>query len=61
MSDGLWSIITLLGLFGWVSSAVVFLFRSFPGRNLFDARQARVWGTVVLVSYGVWVVGMLNA
>jgi hypothetical protein len=61
MSDGLWSIITLIGLSGWISSAIVFLFRVFPGRGLFKTREAYVWGTAVLVSYGVWVVGMLNA
>jgi hypothetical protein len=57
----MWSIITLLGLSGWVSSAIVFLFRAFPGRGLFEAREARVWGTAVLVSYGIWIAGMLNA
>jgi hypothetical protein len=61
MSDDLWSIITLIGLAGWISSAIVFLFRSFPGRGLFDARAARVWGGAFLASYGVWIVGMLNA
>ena len=61
MSDGIWSIITILGLLGWVSSAIMFLFRAFPGRGLFEAREARVWGAVVLVAYGVWIVGMLNA
>ena len=61
MSDGIWSIITILGLSGWVSSAIMFLFRAFPGRGLFEAREARVWGGAVLVAYGVWIVGMLNA
>ncbi|MBL0226159.1 MAG: hypothetical protein IPQ16_11470 [Geobacteraceae bacterium] len=61
MSDDLWSIITLIGLSGWISSAIVFLFRAFPGRGLFDAREARVWGSVVLVSYGIWIAGMLHA
>ena len=57
----MWSIITLIGLSGWISSAIVFLFRAFPGRGLFEVREARVWGAVVLVSYGVWIAGMLNA
>jgi hypothetical protein len=57
----MWSIVTIIGLAGWVSSAIVFLFRTFPGRGLFEVREARIWGTAVLVSYGVWVVGMLNA
>jgi len=53
--------ITLLGLGGWVASTIVFLFRAFPGRGLFDGREARLWGAVVLASYAVWIVGMLNA
>jgi hypothetical protein len=51
----------LLGLTGWILSAIIFLFRVFPRRGLFEAREARVWGAAVLVSYGVWIVGMLNA
>jgi len=61
VSDGLWSIITLIGLSGWVSSVIVFLFRAFPGRGRFEMREARIWGTAVLVAYGVWIAGMLNA
>jgi hypothetical protein len=61
VSDNVWSIITLIGLSGWLFSAIVFLFRAFPGRGLFEAREARVWGAAVLVSYGIWIAGMLNA
>ena len=61
MSDEMWSIITLIGLSGWVSSSIVFLFRAFPGRGLFEVREARVWGGAVLVFYGIWIAGMLNA
>jgi hypothetical protein len=61
MSDDVWSIITLIGLSGWIFSAMMFLFRAFPGRGLFEAREARVWGAAVLLSYGIWIVGMLNA
>jgi hypothetical protein len=57
----MWSIVTLIGLSGWVSSAIVFLFRAFPGRGRFEAREARIWGAAVLVSYAIWVAGMLNA
>jgi hypothetical protein len=61
VSDGMWSIVTIIGLAGWVTSAIVFLFRAFPGRSLFEAREARIWGAAVLVFYAVWIVGMLNA
>ena len=57
----MWSIVTLIGLSGWVSSAIVFLFRAFPGRGLFEVREARVWGAAALVFYSAWIAGMLNA
>jgi hypothetical protein len=61
VSNGIWSIITLVGLAGWISSMLVFLFKAFPGRDQFEARSARTWGLAVLVSYGIWIAGMLNA
>ena len=61
MSDGIWSIVTLIGLAAWIVSTIVFLFKAFPGRGLFEAREARLWGAAVLISYGVWIAGMLNA
>lgn len=61
MSNELWSIITLIALFGWLTSTIMFLFKAFPERGLFMARPARVWGAAMLFCYGVWVVGLLNA
>lgn len=40
---------------------LVFLFKAFPGRGLFEVKAARTWGLVVLFSYSLWIVGMLNA
>jgi hypothetical protein len=57
----IWSIITLVALAGWILSVLVFVFKAFPGRDQFDIKQARTWGVAVLVSYGVWIVGMLKA
>ncbi len=57
----MWSVITLIGIAGWVSSTIVFLFRVFPGLGVFEAREARIWGLAVLVFYGIWIAGMLNA
>jgi hypothetical protein len=61
MSNDLWSIVTLIGLAGWILSMIVFLFRSFPARGVFEAQQARIWGAATVVSYAVWIVGMINA
>ena len=61
MPNEMWCIVTIVGLIGWISTALVFLFKAFPGRDVFEARAARTWGVAVLVSYGIWLVGMLNA
>lgn len=46
---------------GWVVAAIGFMFNSFPGRNRFEARPAIKWGAVLVASYALWVVGLLNA
>jgi len=61
MSNEIWSIITLVGLLGWVSAMLVFILTAFPGRDRFEARPARMWGVVIIISYAVWIAGMLNA
>ena len=61
MSNSFWSVITLVGLFGWVSCMLGFLLKSFPGRDLFEVKSAYRWGGAVLVTYTIWIVGMLNA
>lgn len=61
MSNEIWSAVTLIGLFGWISFMLVLLVKAFPGRGVFEARPACIWGAAVLISYGIWIVGMLNA
>ncbi len=56
-----WSVVVLVGLAGWISSALLFLFKAFPGRGQFLARPAMIWGGAFLVAYLVWIVGMLSA
>jgi len=51
----------LAGLAGWVCSALVFIFKAFPGRGKFLGRPALIWGGLLLASYIVWIVGMLHA
>jgi hypothetical protein len=60
MND-LWAAAMMAGLAGWLFSALIFIFKSFPGRGQFLARPALTWGGVFVVSYIVWIVGMLHA
>lgn len=61
MSNEIWSIVLLLGLFGWIGSTLVFIFTAFPSRDEFLIRPALKWGMCVFVSFSVWIVGLLNA
>lgn len=61
MMNDVWAVVAVIGLACWLLSALIFIFKAFPGRGQFLARPALTWGTVLIVSYIVWVVGMLRA
>jgi hypothetical protein len=61
VSNDLWSIICLAGLAGWIVSALVLAFRAFPGKGEFAGRPALKWGIALIVSYAVWIAGLLHA
>ena len=61
MMNDVWAVVMEIGLAGWLLSALIFIFKAFPGRGQFLARPALTWGTVLVVSYVVWIVGMLHA
>lgn len=61
MPNDFWAIVTLLSLAGWILSTLVFIFKAFPERGVFDPRSARTWGVAVLAFYTVWLIGMLLA
>jgi hypothetical protein len=57
----LWAVVTIIGLMGWLSSTLLFIFRSFPEQGRFEKRPALVWGGALVISYAVWIAGLLNA
>jgi hypothetical protein len=61
MPNDIWAIIMLISLVGWISSTLVFIFKAFPQRGVFNVKPAKTWGCVVLVFYGIWVLGMFMA
>jgi len=61
MAEIIWSIVLIVGLIGWVASTLVFIFKAFPGVGRFEMQPARKWGLVVVISFAVWIVGLLNA
>lgn len=55
------SIVLLLGLWGWIVSTFVFIFRTFPRQGAFEAGPALRWGGSVLFFFFLWIVGLLVA
>lgn len=61
MADEIWSIIIIASLAAWISSTLGFVFKAFPAKGRFEARPAMKWGAAVVVSFAIWIVGLLNA
>jgi hypothetical protein len=56
-----WSVVSQVGFWGWLLTAVGFILTVFPGRGLFRSVAALRWGAPMLLFYLLWVVGMINA
>lgn len=61
MSDTLWSIICVAGLWGFVACTILLILKAFPARDSFDRSAALKWGAGVLICFLAWVVGMTQA
>lgn len=59
----LWTLILEVGLIGWIGSAIGFLILSLRGGQTVQLRSgaAIFWGTMVIVFYTMWIVGMIRA
>jgi hypothetical protein len=53
--------LTLFGVWGWIASMVIFIFKGFPARGVIVGRQVAIWGCTVLSFFVCWIVGMLVA
>jgi len=61
VAHDIWSIVVVTALTGWIASTLGFIFRAFPARGQFEARPALIWGVLMVASFAVWIVGLLNA
>ena len=61
MAHNIWSMVSLIGLAGWITSTLCLIFRAFPEKGRFLVRPALRWGGVLAVSYIVWIIGLINA
>ena len=61
MANEWWSLMAVVGVWGWVFSGCGFIIRVFPARDLFNGRSALFWGGSFLFFYTLWVAGMTLA
>ena len=61
MAQDLWSIILIAGLIGWLFSSIMMMFKAFPQKDVFVVLSGIRWGSAAVVSFFMWVAGMLNA
>ncbi len=57
----LWLIVLLIGWLSWTIGAFVFAQRAIDEEDRLRPGQARVWGTVIVLGFGLFVIGMALA
>jgi tetratricopeptide (TPR) repeat protein len=57
----LWTVVLLLGFFGWVSAAFAFSVRAIDEHDRWVPAEARKWGAVMALGFGLFVLGMALA
>jgi len=56
-----WAVATEVGFFGWVVSALVFIFTFLRKEGGLARGKALFWGGCILLFYALWVIGMVRA
>jgi hypothetical protein len=57
----LWSVVLLLGFATWVSAAFVFASRAIDEHDRWVGAEVRKWGALIVVGFGLFVLGMTLA
>jgi hypothetical protein len=61
MLHELWSVILIAGLIGWICSTLMMMLKAFPEKDVFVASAGIRWGTAGVISFVIWIIGLLNA
>ncbi len=61
MLNELWSVVLIAGLAGWIFSCIMLMLKAFPVKDVFVPSAGIRWGGSSIVSFFIWVIGMLNA
>lgn len=56
-----WAILAEVGFFGWVGSAIGFIFRAYRDAGRLKGRTALRWGLAIIVFYALWALGLSRA
>ncbi len=56
-----WTLVLLLGWLAWTAGAFLFATRALDEEDRVRPRQAQIWGTTVVVGFGLFVIGMALA
>ena len=56
-----WSVTLIAGLIGWLFSSIMFMIKAFPQKDAFVVSSGIWWGSATVISFFIWVVGMLLA
>ncbi len=60
--DPFWSIVLVIGFLGWVAGTLIFIWRAFrEGGTQIIAKRGFLWGSLVVLSYALWIIGMMKA
>jgi hypothetical protein len=59
--DIVWSLILETGLIGWVGATIGFIFLAFSREGALHNRKALFWGSLIIIFYLLWIIGMLKA
>lgn len=56
-----WSLILELGFFGWIISVVGFIWKGFDSRGVMYPRPSVPWIFGIILSFGIWIIGLIKA
>lgn len=61
MNNEYWAVLGELAFLVWIFTVAGFLLQSFPSMGTMKNRTALYWGLGAIISYGVWIAGMIKA
>jgi len=56
-----WATVAVLGFMGWVGSGFGLAYRAFPGDRGLKIKPAVLFGSLIVIFYALWIIGMMRA